>query len=360
MSTVEAQGVTKRYDNVAALRGVSLTFREGELFGLLGPSGSGKTTLLRCIAGFIDPEEGEIRIDGQPMRDKPVHRRDIGMMFQNYALFPHMTVADNVAFGLSVRRVPGAEIAAKVKEMLALVRLSGLEKRRPRQLSGGQQQRVALARALITRPRVLLLDEPLAALDKRLRQEMQVELKHIQREVGITTIFVTHDQEEALTLSDRIAIFNEGRIVQVGAPTAIYERPVNAFAANFLGDANFFEGRAAGRRGEHGVVRLADGRELLTGDPLPAADGPVTLAVRPEKIILEAAAAAAPRPEGQNRLQGRVVQAVYSGNSISYRIDVKGGGPVLVFEQNRAARAMPEGADVQLAWPAAHTVVVEP
>ncbi len=364
MSTVEAERVTKLYEGVAALRDVTLSFREGELFGLLGPSGSGKTTLLRCIAGFIDPDEGEIRIDGQPVRDTPVHRRDVGMMFQSYALFPHMSVGENVAFGLSVRGVPRAEIDARVKEMLALVRLSGLEARRPRQLSGGQQQRVALARALITRPRVLLLDEPLGALDKRLRQEMQVELKHIQREVGITTIFVTHDQEEALTLSDRIAIFNEGRVVQVGAPNAVYERPATAFAANFLGDASFFAGVAAGRRDGCGVVRLADGAEVLTCDPLPTEGAPVMLAVRPEKITLrpagaEPAAGAEPCAGAQNSLRGRIVQAVYSGSSISYRVDVGGQAPVLVFEQNRAARALPEDGAVTLSWAAAHTVVVQ-
>ncbi|MBX6322100.1 MAG: ABC transporter ATP-binding protein [Rhodospirillaceae bacterium] len=359
MSTVEAVGVTKLYDSVAALREVSLSFREGELFGLLGPSGSGKTTLLRCIAGFIDPDEGEIRIDGQPVRDTPVHRRDIGMMFQSYALFPHMSVAENVGFGLSVRGVPRAEIAARVKEMLALVRLSGLEARRPRQLSGGQQQRVALARALITRPRVLLLDEPLGALDKRLRQEMQVELKHIQREVGITTIFVTHDQEEALTLSDRIAIFNEGRVVQVGTPSAVYERPGTAFAANFLGDASFFAGKAAGRRDGRSVVRLTVGGEVLTEDPLPADGAPVTLAVRPEKITLRAAGADAV-PAGLNSVRGRIVQAVYSGSSISYRIDVGAEAPVLVFEQNRADHTLPEQAEVILSWAPAHTVVVQP
>ena len=248
MSVVEIDRVEKHYGSVAALAGVSLTFADGEFFGLLGPSGSGKTTLLRAIAGFVDPDAGVIRLDGRDIGHTPVHKREIGMVFQNYALFPHMSVFDNIAFGLSVRGQPSQDIKRRVGEMLALVRLSGMEKRTPRQLSGGQQQRIALARALVTRPRLLLLDEPLGALDKRLRQQMQIELKQIQREVGITTIFVTHDQEEALTLSDRIAIFDEGKVVQAGNPHAVYERPATAFAANFLGDANFFEGKVLGPR----------------------------------------------------------------------------------------------------------------
>ena len=360
MSVVDIGGVSKRYDRVVALDDVSLTFAEGEFFGLLGPSGSGKTTLLRSIAGFVEPETGAIRIDGADVRDTPVHRRDIGMVFQNYALFPHMSVYENIAFGLAVRGVAGAETAERVRAMLALVRLAGYEERRPRQLSGGQQQRVALARALITRPRVLLLDEPLGALDRRLRQEMQIELKSIQREVGITTAFVTHDQEEALTLSDRIAIFNEGRVVQVGAPSAVYERPETVFAAGFLGDANFFAGRAAGRGDGLGRVRVEGPGALLTADPLPADGAPVTLAVRPEKISL-LAADAAPAPAGAplNRLDGRVVQSVYSGNSITYKIAVA-GALLTVFEQNRASRPFPAGAAVRLAWSPEHSVVVRP
>ena len=219
MSEVAVKGAAKHYGAIAALDGVDLTFADGEFFGLLGPSGSGKTTLLRSIAGFIELDAGEIRIDGTDISRIPVHQRNIGMVFQNYALFPHMSVAENVAFGLDVRNVPASEIKQRVGESLDLVRLSGLEGRRPKQLSGGQQQRVALARALVTRPKVLLLDEPLSALDKHLRQEMQVELRRIQRQIGITTIFVTHDQEEALTLSDRVAIFNKGQVVQAGQVT---------------------------------------------------------------------------------------------------------------------------------------------
>ncbi|HSY88867.1 MAG TPA: ABC transporter ATP-binding protein [Verrucomicrobiae bacterium] len=351
MSVVEIDRVEKHYGPVAALAGVSLTFADGEFFGLLGPSGSGKTTLLRAIAGFVEPDAGEIRLDGRDIGHTPVHKREIGMVFQNYALFPHMSIFDNVAFGLSVRGQPTADIKRRVGEMLALVRLSGMEKRTPRQLSGGQQQRIALARALVTRPRLLLLDEPLGALDKRLRQQMQIELKQIQREVGITTVFVTHDQEEALTLSDRIAIFDEGKVVQAGSPHEVYERPATAFAANFLGDANFFEGKVV----EPGRVAAAGG-EFATEDPLPAVGSPVILAVRPEKIFL--APPSAPAAPG-NRLDGILSQAVYSGMSTIYKVSV-GGRELTVFAQNRSGQDFVAGDAVRLEWSPAHSVVVRP
>jgi len=356
MSVVDVIQVSKRYDKVAALDDVSLTFGDGEFFGLLGPSGSGKTTLLRSIAGFVEPDTGDIRFDGKAVRDTPVHRREIGMVFQNYALFPHMTVFDNIAFGLSVRGAATADIRERVMAMLGLVRLSGLEERRPRQLSGGQQQRVALARALVTKPRVLLLDEPLGALDKRLRQQMQIELKQIQREVGITTIFVTHDQEEALTLSDRIAIFNEGRVVQVGAPHAVYERPLTAFAASFLGDANFFSGVVASGHSGLGAVQMADGAVIYTRDSLPELGASVTVAVRPEKLAFATGAASASADAPSNRLTGVVTQAVYSGSSISYRVDA--GTEVLVFAQNRTAQPIEPGTPILLEWDPIHSVVV--
>ncbi|MEA2781864.1 MAG: spermidine/putrescine transport system ATP-binding protein [Rhodospirillaceae bacterium] len=352
MSVVEIDRVEKHYGSVAALAGVSLTFAEGEFFGLLGPSGSGKTTLLRAIAGFIEPDRGEIRLDGRDIGRVPVHRREIGMVFQNYALFPHMSVFENIAFGLSVRGERGASVAKRVTAMLGLVRLSGMEKRSPRQLSGGQQQRVALARALVTRPKLLLLDEPLGALDKRLRQQMQIELKQIQREVGITTVFVTHDQEEALTLSDRIAIFNEGRVVQAGTPHEVYERPKTAFAANFLGDANFFEGRVEAQ----GRIDTEWGG-LVSNDALPAAGEPVIIAVRPEKIAL--VPADAPLDGNANRLQGQLAQAVYSGMSTTYKVTL-GAREVTVFEQNRSDRSLAPGDSVRLEWSPAHSVVVAP
>jgi len=352
MSRVEVDRVSKHYGTVRALDDVSLAFEDGEFFGLLGPSGSGKTTLLRAIAGFVEPDSGDIRFDERPVRDVAVHRREIGMVFQNYALFPHMSVFDNIAFGLSVRHLAAAEIRQRVTEMLGLVRLSGFEQRRPRQLSGGQQQRVALARALVTKPRVLLLDEPLGALDKRLRQQMQIELKQIQREVGITTIFVTHDQEEALTLSDRIAIFNEGRVVQVGAPHAVYERPASAFAASFLGDANFFAGRVSTAGGQ---IETDGGRRIATFDALPPAGARITVAVRPEKMLLEAGAAG--ERDTPNRWPGVVKQAVYSGSSISYRVDV--GTEIVVFAQNQSAQPLEPGTPVAVTWNPLHSVVVE-
>ena len=359
MSVVEIEGVTKRFGETPALDDVHLRIEEGELFALLGPSGSGKTTLLRAIAGFVEPDAGAIRIDGDAMRHLPVHRRDIGMVFQHYALFPHMSVFDNVAFGLSVRSVARSEMVEQVRAMLALVQLDGFEKRRPGQLSGGQQQRVALARALVTRPRVLLLDEPLGALDKRLRRQMQVELRQIQREVGITTVFVTHDQEEALTLSDRIALLDAGRLVQSGPPQAVYERPATVFAADFLGDANFFTGQALGG----GRVRAPWGREIVTAHPpedgqAPGGDrGEVILAVRPEKMTI--ARAGAPSPGDANVLSGTVTSVLYAGSTITYGVAC-GEVDVTVMEQTREARAIAQGESVTVTWGSEHTVVVRP
>ena len=353
MSVVEIQRVTRRFGETLALDDVDLRIEEGELFALLGPSGSGKTTLLRAIAGFVEPDSGTIRIDGDPMRHLPVHRRDIGMVFQHYALFPHMSVFDNVAFGLTVRRLSRSEVAERVGAMLALVQLEGFESRRPAQLSGGQQQRVALARALVTRPRVLLLDEPLGALDKRLRRQMQVELRQIQREVEITTVFVTHDQEEALTLSDRIALLNSGRLVQSGPPQTVYERPRTVFAADFLGEANFFTGTARGG----GRVRASWGRELRTADVLDGTGGAVTLAVRPEKLRI--ARIGEPEPDGANALAGRVKSVLYAGSTITYRVAC-GDVEVTVLEQNREDRSISQGEAVNVSWRPEHTVVVGP
>ena len=350
MSAVEVSGVTKRYGETAALDNVSLDFADGSFCSLLGPSGSGKTTLLRAIAGFIEPDSGKITIGGVSVENIPVRHRGIGMVFQNYALFPHMTVFDNVAFGLSVRGAPAGEIAQRVRDMLALVQLSGFEERKPRQLSGGQQQRVALARALVTEPKVLLLDEPLGALDRRLREEMQIELRQIQRTVGITTIFVTHDQEEALTLSDRIAIIDQGRVVQVGAPKDVYERPETAFAAHFLGDANFFEGSA----GTDSMVTTAAFGPIRTADPLPDGGASVMLAVRPEKMRLATSA----EHGGDNRIDGVVLQTVFSGNSVTY-IVAAGGETIRVFAQNSGDQVFNIDDAVSILWSARHSVVVK-
>jgi len=355
MSTVAVTDAVKKYDAVAALDGVTMTFRDGEFFGLLGPSGSGKTTLLRAIAGFVTLDRGQVLIDGQDVGGVPVHARNIGMVFQNYALFPHMSVAENVAFGLEVRGRPREDVAQSVKDALAMVRLGGLEQRKPKQLSGGQQQRVALARALVTRPKVLLLDEPLGALDKHLRQEMQVELRRIQRQVGITTIFVTHDQEEALTLSDRIAIFDSGRIIQEGAPMAVYERPVTRFAAGFLGEANFLPGRVtAMETGGLARVALDIGGEALCGLSSGQVGQTVLLALRPEKITLAADGRA-----GVNAVRGKVLDVVFSGNSTTYRIAV-GEQVMVLFRQNLAQRTVAPGTDVVLSWSPDHLVQVTP
>jgi spermidine/putrescine ABC transporter ATP-binding subunit len=351
MSAVEVSHVNKFYGTVAALDDVSLAFPDGSFYALLGPSGSGKTTLLRAIAGFVEPDSGEITIDRVSVEHIPAHRRNIGMVFQNYALFPHMSVFDNVAFGLSVRGVAKSDIAKRVRDMLELVQLGGMEERRPRQLSGGQQQRIALARALVTDPKVLLLDEPLGALDKRLRQDMQIELRLIQRKVGITTIFVTHDQEEALTLSDRIAIINDGRLIQVGEPGDIYERPRTRFAASFLGDANFIDGVAEAG----GAIRDTPFGTLRTTQELPSQGTRVTLAVRPEKFLVAAGGSAA--PDGMNAITGTVRQAVYSGSSVTYLVDA-GAQEFRVFQQNRETSLFQPGDGVTLSWSPEHTVVV--
>jgi len=355
MSTVEVIAAVKRYAALAALDDVSLSFTDGEFFGLLGPSGSGKTTLLRSIAGFIELDSGRVLLDDEDIGRTPVHRRDIGMVFQNYALFPHMTVFDNVAFGLSVRKMDGAEIKRRVDEILGLVRLTGLQDRKPKQLSGGQQQRVALARALVTRPKVLLLDEPLGALDKHLREEMQVELRRIQREVGITTIFVTHDQEEAMTLCDRIAILNQGAIVQIGAPLEVYEHPLNRFAAGFLGVANFLEGRVTAIAGSEARIDLALGGQVVASADGMQAGAPALIAVRPEKISVSAGDGGA----GPNRLSGAVASAVFSGSSTTYRVAV-GEQTLAVFQQNSTPRRFQPGDRVTLHWSPEHNVLVAP
>ncbi len=357
MSEVNVTDAVKTYGAVVALGGVSLRVAEGQLFGLLGPSGSGKTTLLRAVAGFVTLDGGSVQIDGQDISGVPVHARNIGMMFQNYALFPHMSVGENVAFGLEVRNLPKAEVQARVKDALAMVRLTGLEARRPKQLSGGQQQRVALARALVTRPKVLLLDEPLGALDKHLRQEMQIELRRIQRAVGITTIFVTHDQEEALTLSDRIAIFEAGKIVQEGPPMEVYERPRSKFAAGFLGEANFLTGRIEAVSGGQASIALDLGGRaqcpVQAGEPGQA----VTLALRPEKISFERAGATS--GAGVNQARGRVTDVVFSGNSTTYRVAV-GAQSMTLFRQNLTGSAIEPGTEVQLSWAGDHLVAVTP
>ena len=349
MAAIGVRDVSKRFGSFTALDRVSIDFPDGRLYALLGPSGSGKTTLLRMIAGFDFPDEGHITIDGQPVERVPVEKRDVGMMFQNYALFPNMSVFDNVAFGLKVRRLGDNEIRRRVGETLELVQLTGQETKRPHQLSGGQRQRVALARAIVIEPRVMLLDEPLSALDKALRLEMQVELRRIQREVGITTIFVTHDQEEALTLSDRMGLLRDGAVVQEGAPSDLYERPGSVFAATFLGDANIFRGRAEG-----GAIVLDDGGRIAT-DGSVGGDGLV--AVRPEKMRLLDAAG----PEGGdgNLIEAAVTQQIFAGSSVTYLLQWR-DQTLKVFAQNSGGAVAPVGAQVKVTWSPAHSIPVTP
>ena len=280
MANVSVLNLSKNFGTITALDRVSFQFEDGKFFALLGPSGSGKTTLLRMIAGFESPDQGSIHIDGKVVDHIPVEKRDIGMVFQNYALFPNMDVQANVGFGLRVRGISVPEMKRLVAEALELVRLSGFDNRRPDQLSGGQRQRVALARAIVTKPRVLLLDEPLSALDRTLRLEMEIELKRIQRDVGITTIFVTHDQEEALTMSDQIGILNEGQLVQHGSPVDIYENPQSVFVARFLGEANLLRGQADGKN-----VKLEIGGTVQTLSK--PAYPQVICSIRPEKISIQ-------------------------------------------------------------------------
>jgi putative spermidine/putrescine transport system ATP-binding protein len=315
-AAVRFDSVTKRFGEAVALREVSLSVRRGEFMTLLGPSGCGKTTLLNLAAGFFSPDGGDIRIGGERVNDVPTYKREIGMMFQNYALFPHMSLADNIAYGLKVRHVPKKERHRRVEEVLALVRLTGLEGRKPRQLSGGQQQRVALARALVINPTVLLLDEPFSALDKNLRASMQVELREIQRKLRVTTIFVTHDQGEALSLSDRLAVMSEGRIRQLGTPEEIYRRPCDRFVASFVGDANVLRGRLDGLDGAHAVVTVGAARVKVPASPLrgAAASAPVDLFVRPEQLrMVDAAEPCA--------TSGTVAAQVYQGGHVDLYID---------------------------------------
>ena len=305
------ENVTKRFGAYTAIDRLSIDIRQGEMFALLGPSGCGKSTLLRLAAGFERPDEGRILLDGQDMADTPPHLRPINMMFQSYALFPHMTVAGNIAFGLKQDGLPRAVIAERVAEAVALLRLEGLEKRRPDQLSGGQRQRVALARALVKRPKVLLLDEPLGALDKKLRDEMQAELAALQRRLGATFVIVTHDQQEALSLADRLAVMDRGRVAQIGRPGEVYERPASVYVASFMGDVNLLEGTVA--RADAGGLQVdcgAAGYVRVTQPKACEIGGRVWIAVRPEKLSLERA-----RPEDMtlNAVRGTVEAISYHG-----------------------------------------------
>ena len=341
---VDLDGVTKRFGKITALDDVSLMVRRGELMTLLGPSGCGKTTLLNLVAGFLMPDSGEVAIAGRRVTDVPAYRREIGIMFQNYALFPHMNVAANVGYGLRMRRIAKAEIARRVGEALALVKLAGLEDRRPRQLSGGQQQRVALARALVIRPQVLLLDEPFSALDRNLRASMQVELKEIQRKLGVTTIFVTHDQSEALSLSDRIAVMADGRIRQLDTPDEVYRHPLDRFVASFIGDANVLRARLERIDGAVATVVLGAARVAVPARTLQggAVGNPVDLFVRPEELrVTENEAAAA--------VHGLVAAQIYQGGHIDLYVEVPqavSGRVLLRVPSHEGASLRPPGTRI--------------
>jgi spermidine/putrescine transport system ATP-binding protein len=348
---LEFRNVTKDFGAVRAVDDVTLHVRRGEFISLLGPSGCGKTTSLRMIAGFERPTRGEIYLAGRLVGDTPPYRRPVNTVFQQYALFPHKNVTDNIAFGLRMRRFAAAEIAERVERMLALVELPGVGARFPHQLSGGQQQRVALARALINDPTVLLLDEPLGALDLKVRRRMQEELTRIHREVGVTFVYVTHDQEEALTMSDRIAVMNHGRIEQLDAPAAIYERPATRFVAGFIGLTNLLRGVVEGRDGDALLVRAAAGARLRTepaGVPVPGTE--VEIAVRPEKVQM---AVEAPRG-ADNCLEGRVTGFVYQGAMTEYQVALPCGQVMRVIAQNVRERwgasVIATGSRVYLHW----------
>jgi spermidine/putrescine transport system ATP-binding protein len=352
-------GVVKEFHSrgevVTAVRGIDLAIRKGEFFSMLGPSGCGKTTTMRMIAGFEEPTQGTVRLDGRDVTAAPPNKRDVNMVFQSYALFPHMSVFENVAFGLRRKNVPKDRITQQVGEMLEIVDLAGREQRRPRELSGGQQQRVALARALVNHPAALLLDEPLGALDLKLRQAMQVELKRIQREVGITFVYVTHDQNEALTMSDRIAVMNDGVIEQLGPPRNIYEHPKTRFVAGFIGTSNLLTGTLSQVTGGIGVIEVSpEERILVPADGTGLAAGQdVELTVRPEKIDL----AAAPGAPGSCALRGSVTEVVYLGTSTSFSIHTTTGADVVVFKQNSASAGstVSRGDDVWLTWDPQHS-----
>jgi spermidine/putrescine ABC transporter ATP-binding subunit len=338
----------KYFGTVKAVDGVSIDVAPGEFVTLLGPSGSGKTTSLMMLAGFELPTAGEIYVDGEPIVTVPPYRRNIGMVFQNYALFPHMTVGENIAFPLKLRRVKKDEVVRRTQEVLELVKLPGYERRYPRQLSGGQQQRIAVARALVFNPRVLLMDEPLGALDKQLRESLQLEIKHLHEQLGVTIIYVTHDQQEALVMSDRIAVMNEGRIEQIGAPTELYDAPATRFVASFIGESNFLEGRVRDSAGDICAVDV-DGVGVIRA---PAHDGltsgaAVTATVRPEKIVF-----ADDVPDRMtNHLAGTVQDVIFVGEMRRYEIGIGGEARLVLKRQNRAGVAQYQRGDaVHVAW----------
>jgi spermidine/putrescine transport system ATP-binding protein len=349
---VELSEVTKRFGEFVAVDDLSLDIYEGEFFSLLGPSGCGKTTTLRMIAGFEEPTEGDISVGGDPMRRVPPYRRPVNTVFQSYAIFPHLNVFDNVAFGLRRSGVKGEELHKRVTDACEMVQLSGFEKRKPSMLSGGQQQRVALARALVNHPEVLLLDEPLGALDLKLRKEMQLYLKNLQHEVGITFIYVTHDQEEALTMSDRIAVMNEGRVQQVADPPTLYELPRNRFVSDFIGQTNVFSGTVESVSGKRITLSTPSGKvEATAGEAEVEVGAEAHAAVRPEKVRFGS--------EGDNVSTARIQQLVYLGVSTQYIAELPDGEKLVLYQQNSREDANPEiGEEVPVAWDARNCLIL--
>jgi spermidine/putrescine transport system ATP-binding protein len=359
---VRLERVTKSFGDVVAVDDLTLDIADGEFFSLLGPSGCGKTTTLRMIGGFDDPTSGTIYLGGREVTGLPAYRRDVNTVFQSYALFPHLNVFENVAFGLRRRRVPRNDIPHQVGQMLELVALPGMERRRTSQLSGGQQQRVALARALVNQPKVLLLDEPLGALDLKLRKQMQLELKRIQTEVGITFIYVTHDQDEAMTMSDRLAVMRHGEVDQIGPPEEVYENPATEFVAGFLGASNLLDGTVSGRDGGRVMVAVSGGGTVTVPENRfngQKPDGKVRVGVRPEKITIEPDQDTP--PAGANSVAGVLRVSTYVGVSHQFTVDGPNGTRLTVYAQNLGSGSIPRAGDrVQLVWRPEHTFVVAP
>lgn len=360
-SELKLTGVAKRYGEVDALRPTDLMLNRGEFFSLIGPSGSGKTTLLGAVAGFTPPSRGRIELDGVDVAGLPPYKREIGMVFQNYALFPHLTVFENIAFPLRLRKLPEIEIRQRVGQILETVRLPDVGGRMPTQLSGGQQQRIALARAAVYGPRILLMDEPLGALDKNLREELQTEIRQFHAKIGATVLYVTHDQDEAAAMSDRIAIMRDGSIVQLGTPRELYEHPVNAFAARFLGNANLFDVRRETRRDDtYSCVETSVGPLLAIHESRGHAANDGVVCVRPESISIELhdSAPAAPGPD-RNRIVGRIADATYTAGSFRYLVDVGCGEPVAVnMASVRQSEMFKPGDHVALSWAADATLMI--
>lgn len=353
---VRFQGVSKTYEggSSAAVAGLNLDVAAGEFLTLLGPSGSGKTTTLMMLAGFETPSAGAILVEGEDISAKPAHKRGLGMVFQNYALFPHMTVAQNLAFPLQVRRTSRADIQARVKRALEMVQLGGYENRRPAQLSGGQQQRVAVARALVFEPKAVLMDEPLGALDKSLREQLQYEISRIHRELGVTVLYVTHDQGEALTMSDRIAVFNKGRVEQCGPPSDLYDRPANLFVAGFVGENNFLNARITGS-GE-GRVTAVSGAGTIYAMSAGAQAGDAAIAVRPERVALNPAEA-----PGTTRLNAKIAERYFAGDHVRLVAKLKTGEDVALKAPRLNADTLPAtGADITIGWSAADAFAFPP